>query len=86
MDNIRTMDWKRLYYLRGEVIDHPRYGRENSTVITDGTFCMSCKLQIRVCWLQLDYKAPTLIGGWTGYGYCRVANNSITRCKLKGEV
>ena len=80
------MDWKRPYYLRSDVIDHPRYGaRKKFTVVTGGTFSISCKIQIRVYWLQLGYKAPTLIGGWTGYGHWRVAN-SITRCKLKGEV
>ena len=57
--------------------------REMFTGVTGGTFCTSCKLQIRVYWLQLGYKAPTLIGGRTGYGHWRVAINSVTRCKLK---
>ena len=64
IDNIRIMDWKRPYYMRSDVIDHPKF-----TVVTGGTFYISYKLQIRVCWLQLGYKASTLSGDWTGYGY-----------------
>ena len=39
-----------------------------------------------MCLLVTAGLLTTYIGGWTGYGYWQIANNSVIRYKLKGEV
>ena len=60
------MDWKRLYYLRSDVMGYLCYDIRQVYGLYRWNICSYYTLQMITCSFKLCYLPPTLIAGWTG--------------------